>query len=204
MQMLRININMPVAESMHNLSLHASHQNFDLADASQADAQRFLWPVQAQTQVENWIGVLQEVALPGTDADVDAFLPAAVDFCNKECWGSLSASIFIHPTVQRAHSQAVEDAISSLQYGAVTVNCPSFVAYAIPYLAWGAYPGNQPHVSTSCATSQCCNLQACTGWSLLDQSYAFLHLIPYWTQWRWCSSRLPAAYAYIHSSSIWA
>ena len=51
--------------------------------------------VQAQTQTENWCGVLQEVALPGTYADPEAFLEAAVRFANEECWGTLSCAIMV-------------------------------------------------------------------------------------------------------------
>lgn len=103
--------------------------------------------VQAQTQAENWAGVLQEVSLPGTDASPQSFLHKAVEFCNKECWGTLSASIFVPPHVQKAHPEAVESAVADLQYGTVAVNAPSFVGFAVPQLAWGAYPGRQAHVS---------------------------------------------------------
>ena len=105
--------------------------------------------LQAQTKHENWVGVLQEVQLPGTDGSAPSFLSAAVDFCNKDCWGCLSASIIVHPSVQKAHQQELEAAIADLEYGSVAVNAPSFVCYAIPQLAWGAYPGHQPHVSST-------------------------------------------------------
>lgn len=38
--------------------------------------------LQADTQTENWCGVLQEVALPGFGTDSTAFLDAAVGFAN--------------------------------------------------------------------------------------------------------------------------
>lgn len=53
--------------------------------------------MQAQTKTENWCGVLQEVALPGTQGDPDAFLEAAVKFANEECWGTLSCSLMVRP-----------------------------------------------------------------------------------------------------------
>ena len=40
--------------------------------------------VQANTQTENWCGVLQEVVLPGLGSDPAAFLDAAVSFCNEK------------------------------------------------------------------------------------------------------------------------
>ena len=103
-----------------------------------------LW--QADTQHENWVGVLQEVVLPGTNGSPASFLDAAVAFCNDKCWGSLSASIFVPPDVHKSHPQAVEKAIADLQYGSIAVNAPSFVCFAFPYLAWGAFPGRLPQV----------------------------------------------------------
>ena len=45
--------------------------------------------VQANTQTENWCGVVQEVVLPGLGSDPAAFLDAAVTFCNDK-WVSTS------------------------------------------------------------------------------------------------------------------
>jgi hypothetical protein len=39
--------------------------------------------------------VLQEVALPGTEADPEKFLKAAVAFANNRCWGTLSCSLMV-------------------------------------------------------------------------------------------------------------
>ena len=102
--------------------------------------------MQAEVQRENWVGVLQEVSLPGTDGSAKSFLEAAVTFCNKQCWGSLSASIFVPPDVHKAYPEAVDRAIADLQYGAIAVNAPSFIPFALPQLGWGAFPGNQPDV----------------------------------------------------------
>ena len=55
--------------------------------------------VQAQTKTENWCGVLQEVALPGTYGDPEAFLDAAVRFANEDCWGTLSCALMVQPSL---------------------------------------------------------------------------------------------------------
>ena len=54
-------------------------------------------PAQANTETENWCGVLQEVAIPGTGADPADFMEAAVKFANERCWGSLSCSMMACP-----------------------------------------------------------------------------------------------------------
>lgn len=49
-----------------------------------------LKPSEANTQTENWCGVVQEVAIPMTGADSSAFLRAAVEYANNQCWGTLA------------------------------------------------------------------------------------------------------------------
>ncbi|GBF87574.1 NAD-dependent aldehyde dehydrogenase [Raphidocelis subcapitata] len=102
-----------------------------------------LSPEEASTQVENWCGVLQEVALPGP-ADPASFLGAAAEYANESCWGSLACAVFIHPETRAAHPAAWDTALASLRYGSVCVNTPCVTGYAATPLVWGAYPGNTP------------------------------------------------------------
>lgn len=75
--------------------LHAAAPSNGPGRGVDSDALAFV--MQAQTKTENWCGVLQEVALPGTQGDPDAFLEAAVKFANEECWGTLSCSLMVRP-----------------------------------------------------------------------------------------------------------
>jgi len=115
---------------------------------------------QARVSDENWCGVVQEVALTygggGGDAeaaattgrtpsspppppDVPAFLRAATDFCNDRCWGTLAASVFVHPQVEAQHAREVDAAVGCLRYGSVSVNAPTLGAFAVASLGWGAF-----------------------------------------------------------------
>ncbi len=67
---------------------------------------RTLVGVQAQTKTENWCGVLQEVALPGTYGDPEAFLEAAVRFANEDCWGTLSCALMVPPSLLAYYVEA--------------------------------------------------------------------------------------------------
>ena len=49
-----------------------------------------LSPGEALCRHENWCGVLQEVALPACGGDPATFLSAAVEYANKQCWGTLA------------------------------------------------------------------------------------------------------------------
>ena len=78
--------------------------------------------MQARTQTENWCGVLQEVALPGTGADPARFMEAAVKFANERCWGSLSCSMMACPRTKCFHRN------SPLSEVAMRFSCASFAA----------------------------------------------------------------------------
>lgn len=91
---------------------------------------------------EAFCGVFGEVALDAPRA-VGDYLDTAVDFCNDTLWGTLSASILVHPESLRDPeiAAAVERAIDRLRYGSVVVNHWSAIPYAMVSTTWGAYPG---------------------------------------------------------------
>ena len=95
-----------------------------------------LEPGAALTTVENWVGCLQEVGLPGPGDGGGAFVEGAVAFANDRCAGTLSCMVIAHPSADPA---AVDAAIAGLRYGAVCVNVSPVLAFAIPTLPWGAW-----------------------------------------------------------------
>ena len=62
-------------------------------------------------------------------------------------WGTLNASIIVHPKslLDPAVAQAVERAIEQLRYGTIVVNHWAGLGYAFVSTAWGAYPGHVDH-----------------------------------------------------------
>ena len=91
---------------------------------------------------EAFCGVLAEVTLDADDAA--AFLDKATAFANDACWGTLSATVLVHPQTMRDHREALARTIAELRYGGVGVNCWSAVAYALVSTSWGAFPGHTP------------------------------------------------------------
>lgn len=89
--------------------------------------------------------VLAETALPAATAA--EFVDRAVDFCNEHIWGTLGASLVVHPAARRdpAVAAAVERAKAGLRYGAVGVNTTPGLAFALQSPPWGAFPGHQMH-----------------------------------------------------------
>ncbi len=101
---------------------------------------------------ESFCPVLGETAVGSVDM-LD-FLDRAVDFANGKLWGTLSATLVVHPkaTKDRRISEAVERAIARLRYGTVCVNAFPGMAFAFGG-PWGGYPG---------ATAQ--DIQSGQGW----------------------------------------
>ncbi len=94
--------------------------------------------------MEPWCGVISETAV-GSD-DPIAFLDAAVKFCNEQVWGTLSATIIVHPKTMSDPkvAAAVEKAIVDLRYGTIGVNHWPALGFAFGTTPWGAFPGSTP------------------------------------------------------------
>jgi acyl-CoA reductase-like NAD-dependent aldehyde dehydrogenase len=75
------------------------------------------------------------------------FLERATQFCNETLWGSLNATIVVHPRslADADVRDALERALADLRYGSVSVNHWSAIAYALGVTTWGAFPGHPPH-----------------------------------------------------------
>jgi len=69
-----------------------------------------------------------------------------VEFCNSRLWGTLTATLVVHPSSLRdpAVGAAVERAVRGLRYGTVGVNLWGLYNYASLAGTWGAFPGHPP------------------------------------------------------------
>ena len=103
---------------------------------------------------EPWCTVLSETCVPGADDPVK-FLEEAVTFVNEHLWGTLCASVIIHPeTLEDPRVRvAFEKALRELRYGAVAVNTWSSAVFGLGNLPWGGHPSS---------TAQ--NIQSGRGW----------------------------------------
>jgi hypothetical protein len=90
---------------------------------------------------EAFCGVTAETALAGRDPA--AFLDAAVDYANDKLWGTLNATLVVHPSSLRDPklAAAVERAIENLRYGTVAINHWAAIGYGMVATTWGAFPG---------------------------------------------------------------
>jgi aldehyde dehydrogenase (NAD(P)+) len=90
-------------------------------------------------RMEPFCSILSETALD--NSGTIEFLDRAVDFANERLWGTLSATIVIHP--QTLHepgvAEALERAIVQLRYGTVGINTWGAYGFALG-TPWGGHP----------------------------------------------------------------
>ncbi|HEX2254209.1 MAG TPA: aldehyde dehydrogenase family protein, partial [Thermoanaerobaculia bacterium] len=93
-------------------------------------------------RMEAFCGLFGETALPAPSAAT--FLDRAVEFCNERLWGTLNATILIHPDslADPATAAAYDRALASLRYGTIAVNIWAGVGYGMVTTPWGAFPGH--------------------------------------------------------------
>lgn len=97
---------------------------------------------ESMCRTEVFAPVLTEVAF---DASSPAeFVEQAVEFCNERMWGTLGATVLVHPATlaDPATGSAVERAISELRYGTVAVNVWAASAFGLVSPPWGAFPSD--------------------------------------------------------------
>ncbi|HEX8995283.1 MAG TPA: aldehyde dehydrogenase family protein [Ktedonobacterales bacterium] len=80
-------------------------------------------------------------------SSVAEYIDRAVEFCNEQVWGTLSATLIVHPASLRdpAVAQALERGIANLRYGSIGVNYWGGVSFALGLTTWGAFPGHPLH-----------------------------------------------------------
>ena len=92
--------------------------------------------------VEPWCTVLSEAPIAASDPA--AFLEEAVRVCNEQVWGTLCATILVHPSTlaSPAGAAAVDKAIRALKYGSVAVNTWPAAVFGLGSLPWGGHPSS--------------------------------------------------------------
>lgn len=90
---------------------------------------------------EAFLGLYAETSLDA--ADPIAYIKEAVEFANQRLWGTLTASIIVHPKSLKDPriAAAVDQAIADLHYGTVVVNHWGALSYYAAIAPWGGYRG---------------------------------------------------------------
>ncbi|MCX6011532.1 MAG: aldehyde dehydrogenase family protein [Chloroflexi bacterium] len=72
------------------------------------------------------------------------FIDRAVDLVNGTLWGTLTASIIIHPKslLDSNVAASLERALMNLRYGTICINESGSIAYNLGLTPWGGFPGH--------------------------------------------------------------
>lgn len=121
----------------------------DIARFGRADDQHLAWAFIRNVDAtdgsdplfstEPFCGILSETSV-GTGDPVE-FLDAATSFMNDRLWGTLNASLIIHPRLEKdgAVGAALDRAIRTLRYGTVAINHWPALGYAFGTTPWGGH-----------------------------------------------------------------
>jgi len=91
---------------------------------------------------EAFCSLFAETALEA--ASIPEFIDRAVDFVNGTLWGTLTASILIHPKslVDPSIAASLERALMDLRYGTIGINESGATAFSLVRTPWGGFPGH--------------------------------------------------------------
>lgn len=91
-------------------------------------------------KTEPFCGILSEVAIGGDDPV--EFLDLATHFMNTRLWGTLNATLMVHPRHEEDDtiSTALDYSIDRLRYGTVAINHWPALGYAFCSTPWGGHP----------------------------------------------------------------
>jgi hypothetical protein len=135
-------------------------QRHEFFCASHPEAERFGTPVEGQLPwvlvpsldparkgdvcftTEAFCGVLGETGLAAHN--VGEYIDRAVAFANDNLWGTLNATILVHPSSLRdpTVAAALDRAIANLRYGSIAVNIWAATAFGLGVVTWGGFPGS--------------------------------------------------------------
>lgn len=94
---------------------------------------------------EAFCSLFTETALEAES--IPEYIDKAIAFANQHIWGSLNATIIVHPLSLKdpVIAEAVERAIENLKYGTVGINIWAGAGFTFGTTTWGAFPGHELH-----------------------------------------------------------
>lgn len=135
-------------------------QRYEAFIASHPEAERFGTPEKGQLPwvlipsldparkrdvcftTEAFCGVFGETGLAASS--VAEYIDRAVAFANDTLWGTLSATILIHPSSLQdpTVAAALDRAVADLRFGTVAINTWAANAFGMGVTTWGGFPGS--------------------------------------------------------------
>jgi acyl-CoA reductase-like NAD-dependent aldehyde dehydrogenase len=138
----------PGSFELHQQFVNAHPQALQLGDVHKGDLPWTFIPDVDPANAEDicfrrepFMSLFSETALDANT--VVEFIGKAVEFANNNVWGTLTASIVVHPDSLKDPqvAAAVDQAIADLHYGSIVINLWGALAHYMTITPWGGYPG---------------------------------------------------------------
>ena len=75
--------------------------------------------------------------------DYESYANNSIAYVNNELWGNLGVTVLIKDFKKKRNAEVVENYKRNLKYGTVAINEWAAIAFIIPTMPWGGYPGNK-------------------------------------------------------------
>ena len=75
--------------------------------------------------------------------DYESYANNSIAYVNNELWGNLGVTVLIKDFKKKRNAEVVENYKRNLNYGTVAINEWAAIAFIIPTMPWGGYPGNK-------------------------------------------------------------
>jgi len=128
-------------ESLENLK---TNENYELVNESSCSTPFMTADLDADEKYsssEVWNTTLYFKELEYSDNE--SFTDISINYVNNELWGNLGVSVLIKGSKKNKNQHIVNKYKNELNYGTVAINEWSAIAFIIPTMPWGGYPGNK-------------------------------------------------------------
>jgi aldehyde dehydrogenase (NAD(P)+) len=130
--------------SNQSLESFRNNDNYELVNESACSTPFMIADLDAEDKYstsEVWNSTLYFKELEYSDND--SFADVSIKYVNNELWGNLGASVLIKGSNKKHLKPVVDKYKNNLNYGTVAINEWSAIAFIIPTMPWGGYPGNK-------------------------------------------------------------
>ena len=128
-------------ESLENLK---TNENYELVNESSCSTPFMTANLDADEKYsssEVWNTTLYFKELEYSDNE--SFTDISINYVNNKLWGNLGVSVLVKGSKKNKNKRIVNKYKNDLNYGTVAINEWSAIAFIIPTMPWGGYPGNK-------------------------------------------------------------
>jgi len=132
--------------SSEKLNILSNNLNYDQINDTSCKTPFLIADIDSEAKYETsevWSSVLYFKEIDHSDAN--DYVSKAITYVNDELWGNLGVSVLFKDHDKKRNAKYLKKYIDELRYGTIAINEWSAIAYVIPTMPWGGYPGNSDY-----------------------------------------------------------